>query len=97
MQNKEALQSDLKEKVSVLLRENAKVRDELHFVGSRVTDLEHENYSLRTDLKREAGGGNGAGEGGLQAYMKREREVGRGDGDLGMGQQQQQQPTRRRG
>lgn len=35
-----------------MLRENAKVKDELHYMTSKVTDLEHENYSLRTDLKR---------------------------------------------
>ena len=53
MQNKDSLHADMKDKVSVLLRENAKVKDELHFVTTKITDLEHENYSLKTDLKRE--------------------------------------------
>lgn len=52
-QNKDTLHVDLKEKVALLIRENARLKDEIHFMSMKLSDIENENFLLRTDIKRE--------------------------------------------
>jgi hypothetical protein len=42
----------MKEKVALLIRENARLKDEMHFLTMKMNNLENENYLLRTDIKR---------------------------------------------